>query len=71
MEIKKKEKNGRYLVVCTSLKMKVEEKRYFHSGNSRRMTGNRELFTNLQPCNLESITFGNGGTGTVLGSGAL
>ena len=33
------------------------------------MTGNREFLTNLQSCNLESVTFGNGGTGTILGSG--
>ena len=35
------------------------------------MTGNREFLTNLQPCSLESITFGDRGKGTVLGSGSL
>ena len=35
------------------------------------MTGNMEFFINLQPCNLESITFGDGGKGTILGSDSL
>ena len=48
--------DGRCLVVCTSLKTKVEEKWYFHNGSSRHMTGNREFLINLQPYSLESIT---------------
>ena len=35
------------------------------------MTGNKELLTNLQPCNLESVTFGDGAKGTVISSGLL
>ena len=35
------------------------------------MTCNREVFINLQPCSLELVTFGDGGKGTVLGSGSL
>ena len=35
------------------------------------MTGNKEFLTNLQPCSLESITFGDCPKGTVLGSGSL
>ena len=57
--------------MCTSLKTKIEEKWYFDSGSSRHMTGNREFLINLQPCNLESVIFGDGGKGTVLGSDSL
>ena len=64
-------RDGRCLVMCTSLKTKIEEKWYFDSGSSRHMTGNREFMINLQPCSLESITFGDGGKGSVLGSGSL
>ena len=35
------------------------------------MTGNREIFINLQPCSLEFVTFGDRGNGLVLGSGSL
>ena len=35
------------------------------------MKGNKEFLTNLQPCNLESMTFGDGDKGTVIGSGLL
>ena len=35
------------------------------------MTGNREILTNLQPRNLEPVTFGDGVKGTILGSGLL
>ena len=62
---------GRCLVVCTSLKMKVEQKWYFDSSSSRHMTGNKEFLTNLQLCNLESMTFGNSAKGTILRSGSL
>ena len=51
--------------------MKVEEKWYFDSGSSRHMTGNKEFLTNLQPCSLEPITFGDGGKGKILGCGSL
>ena len=65
-------RDGRCLVVCTSLKTKVEEKRYFDSGSSKHMIGNREFLINLQPCSLEFVTFGDGGKGLalVLGSGS-
>ena len=53
----------------TSLKVKQEW--YFDSGSSRHMTGNKEFFTNLQPCNLESVRFGDGAKGPVIGSGLL
>ena len=64
-------RDGRCLVVYTSINMKVEEKFYFDSGSSRHMTGNREFLTNLQPCSFELVTFGDGGKGKVLGSGSL
>ena len=35
------------------------------------MTGNREFLINLQPCSLESVTFGDGVKGSVLRSGSL
>ena len=35
------------LVVCTSLKTKVEEKWYFDSGSSRHMTDSMEFLINL------------------------
>ena len=35
------------------------------------MTRNREFLTNLQPCSLESLTFGDRGTCIVFGSGSL
>ena len=35
------------------------------------MTGNMEFSTNLQPYSLESVTFGDGGKRTILGSGSL
>ena len=59
------------MFVCTSIKTKVEEKWYFDRVSSRHMTGNREFMINLQPCNLESVTFGDGGKGIVLGSRSL
>ena len=64
-------RDERCLVVCTFLKTKVEEKWYFDSGSSRHMTGNMEFMINLQPCNLELVTFGNGGKSSILGSGSL
>ena len=64
-------KDGRCLVACTSLKMKVQEKWYVDSGNSKHMAGNKEFLTNLQLCSLESVTFGDSAKGTVLGSGSL
>ena len=62
---------GRCLASCTSLKIKVEKKWCFNSGSSGHMTGNREFLINLQPCSLESLTFGDGGKGIVLRSGSL
>ena len=47
------------------------QKWYFDSGSSKHMTGNKEFLTNLQPCNLESVTFGDGAKGTMIGSGLL
>ena len=35
------------------------------------MTSNREFLTNLQPCNLEFVTLGDGAKGIVIGSGFL
>ena len=35
------------------------------------LTGKKDLLTNLQPCGLESVTFGDGVKGTVIGSGLL
>ena len=35
------------------------------------MTGNKEFLINLQPCSIDSVTFGDGGKGLVLGSGSL
>ena len=35
------------------------------------MTCNKEFIINLQPCTLESVTFDDGGKGTILGSGSL
>ena len=35
------------------------------------MKGNKEFFTNLQPCNLKFVTFGDGFKGVVHGSGLL
>ena len=64
-------RDGRCLVVYTSLKTKVEEKWYFECGSSKHMISNREFLINLQPCSLDSITFGDGGKGTILGSCSL
>ena len=35
------------------------------------MTSNKEFLTNLQPCNLKFVTFGDGVKGAALGSGLL
>ena len=35
------------------------------------MTGNKEYMTNLQPYNLEFVTFGDDAKGIVIGSGLL
>ena len=35
------------------------------------MIGNKEFLTNLQPCNLEFVTFDDGAKGIVIGSGLL
>ena len=58
-------------MACTSLKVNVEQKWYFDSGNFRHLTGNKEFLTNLQPCNLESVTFDDGAKGTVIRNGLL
>ena len=55
-------------MTCTSLKVNVEQKWYFDNGSSRHMIGNKEFLTNLRPCNLESVTFGDGAKGIVIGS---
>ena len=47
-------------MVCSSLKVNVEQKWYFDSESSRHMIGNKELLSNLQSCGLESLTFGDG-----------
>ena len=59
------------MVACTSLKVNVKQKWYFDSESSWHMTGNKEFLTDLQPCNLEFVTFGFGGKGIVVGSGLL
>ena len=51
----------------TYLKVNVEKKWYFDSGSCRHMTGNKEFLINLQPCNLEFVTFDDGAKGTVIG----
>ena len=53
-------RDGRCLVACTSLKVKVEKKWCFDSGSSSHMTCNKEFLTNLQPYNLEPVTFDDG-----------
>ena len=58
-------------MVCTSLKVNVKQKWYFDNESSRHMIGNKEFLTNLQPCNLESVTFSDGAKGTVIGSDLL
>ena len=63
--------DGRCLVVCTSLKVNVKQKWCFDNGSSKHMTGNKEFLINLQPCNLESMTFDDVAKGTVIGSGLL
>ena len=64
-------KDRKCLVACISLKVNVEQKRNFGSGSSRHMSGNKEFLTNLQPYNLEYMTFGDGAKGIVIGSGLL
>ena len=58
-------------MACTFLKVNVEQKRYFDSGSFKHMTSNKEFLTNLQPCNLESVTFGDGAKGTIIGNSLL
>ena len=58
-------------MACTSLKVNVEQKWYFDSGSSKHMTSNKEFLINLQPCNLEYVTFGDGAKGTIIDSGLL
>lgn len=36
------------------------QKWYFDSGSSRHMTGNKDVFTDIQSYNLSFITFGDG-----------
>ena len=55
----------------TSLKVNIEEKWYFYSGCSKHMIGNKNFLTNLQPSNLESMTFGDGAIDTMICSGLL
>ena len=45
------------------------QKWYFDSGSSKHMTCNKKFLTNLQPYNLESVTFDDGAKGTMIGSG--
>ena len=58
-------------MVCSSLKVNAEQKWYFDSGSSKHMTSNKELLTNLQPCVLESVTFGDKVRDTVIRCGLL
>ena len=58
-------------MACISLKVNIEQKWYFDSGSSRHMTCNKEFLTNLQPYNLEFVTFGDVTKGIVIGSGLL
>ena len=58
-------------MVCTSLKVNVEQKWYFDCGSSKHMIGNKKFLTNLQPCNLEFVTFGYGAKGTMIVNGLL
>ena len=44
--------------------VEAKQKLYFDSGSSKHMTSNREFLTNLQPCNLEFVTFGDGAKGS-------
>ena len=64
-------RDGKCLVVYTPLKVKVKQKWYFDRGSSRYMIVNKEFLTNLQPCNLEFVTFGDGAKRTVFDSGSL
>ena len=58
-------------MACTSLKVNVKQKWYFDSGSFRHMTDNKEFMTNLQPCDLESMTFGDDAKGTVIDNDLL
>ena len=58
-------------MIYTSLKVNVEQNLCFDNGTSKHMTGNKEFLINLQPCNLESMTFDDGAKGTVIGSDLL
>ena len=58
-------------MVCSSLRVSTEQKWYFDSGSSRHRTGNKELLSNLQPCGIESVTFGDGFRAIVFGCGLL
>ena len=58
-------------MVYSSLKVNAEQKWYFGSGSSRHMIGNKEFLSNLQPYELELVTFDDGVKGIVIGSGLL
>ena len=58
-------------MACTSPKVNAKKKWYFDSGSFRHMICNKEILTNFQPCNLESMTFGDSVKGVVLGSDLL
>ena len=58
-------------MACTSLKVNFKKKWYFDRRSSRHMTGNKEFLTNLQPCNLEYVTFGDDAKGIVIDNGLL
>ena len=58
-------------VVLTSLKGEIEQRWYFDCRSSRYMTGNKCMLSNILPSNLDSVTFKDGATRSVLGSGSL
>ncbi|KAH6812021.1 hypothetical protein C2S51_025783 [Perilla frutescens var. frutescens] len=64
--------NHRNYVVHTALNIHAKSSWYFDSGCSRHITGDASMLSNIQKdCSYQSVTFGDGVKGRVLGRGQL
>ena len=65
------EEESASLGTFASIRNVIEERWYFDSGCSQHMIGNRNILTNLQSSCQDSVIFGDGARGRIIGTGTL
>ena len=66
-----KDEQIKSLNVFPSMRNMIKEEWYFNSRCSWHMMGNKHILTDLQPSSQDSVIFGDGAKGRVVGTGSL